>query len=296
MNATRRGFNMGCLVVSVLVLAAACTSRSTDPVSVHSTGIATWHPEQPSRVAVVTLGPTDMMYQDWFEFDPNVRDWLARDPTFSTIKKKRLVRKTYPLEESLQLQFQKTASAIGNCGGGALFCLAASIPLSPIAAVLRSTIGELKTVQPAPRVQSLNTVESVGAKLPVGLLDKEKLADAIGERVAKLGGERTNHEFILVPFEEIADASPPAGRADATLTIRVKSVGLVTTDHDDPRINLELHLWTNLNGTDGRPWKYIGEPRKLEEWTANNARRFRDDLDHAVKTIANQIIGESNQL
>lgn len=293
MNATKRGFNMGFLVMSVLVLAAACTSRSTDPVTVHSSGIATWRPEQPSRIAVVTLGPTDMMYQDWFEFEPNVRDWLARDPTFSTIKRKRLVRKTYSLEESFQLQFQRTASNIGGCGQAALYCLVLSVVTHPIAAVLRSTVGEWKTVQPAPRVQSLNDVKSVGSKLPIGLLDKEKLADAIGERVARLGGERTVHEFILMPFEEIADASLPASRTDATLTIRVQSVGLITTDHDDPRISLELHLWTNLNGTDGRPWKYIGEPRKLDEWTANNARLFRHDLDYAVETIANQIIGES---
>ena len=205
MNATKRGFNMGFLIMSVLVLAAACTSRSTDPVSVHSSGIATWRPEQPGRVAVVTLGPTDMMHQDWFEFDPNVRDWLARDPTFSTIKRKRWVRKTYTLKDSFQLQSQRTASNIWACGRAGPYCLVLAVAIHPIAAVLRSTVGEWKTVQPAPRVQSLNDVKSVGSKLPVGLLDKEKLADAIGERVARLG-----------PLAECSQPAPgPDGRRSA---------------------------------------------------------------------------------
>lgn len=292
MNTRHRGRYIGFLALSALVLVAACTPRSAETVSLRSSGVVTWRPEQPGRVAVIVLGPTDMMHQDWFEFEPAVRKWLARAPTLTTSKKKRWVRKRYSMGGAFRRQFTETSSTMSSCAPDP-FCLALATAWHPVGALLRSAIGEWRYLQPTPVVRPLNVADSIGATLPVELIEKDRLANAIGETVARLGRERTDHEFTLVPFEDVGNLSSTSQRSDAALTIRVASVGLISTDDRDPSVRLEIHLWTNLNRTGFQPWKHVSEPRKVSVWKAEDANLFREELENAIRTIAIQIVDGS---
>lgn len=290
---TMRGsFQIGFLVIAVSMLVAACTSRSTETVAPDSSEVAAWRPEQPGRVAVIVLGPADMMNREWFEFDPSVKKWLARGPTFTTIQGRRLVRNTYTLADAFRMHFDETSFALSRCTAGPL-CIVGSVPLHIIGGLVLWTVGERRYVQPPPRVQSLESTRLARIVPAVEDLDKNEFVRAVAEAVARLRRQRTDHEFTLMPFDKAANHwSRPRG-FDAELTVRVTSVGLTTSEERDPRAHLEFHVWTNLNNTGSRGWEHVSEPRELSAWTSNNASQFREDLDHAIGTIAEQIVDES---
>jgi hypothetical protein len=70
----------------------------------------------------------------------------------------------------------------------------------------------------------------------------------------------------------------------------VQSIGLIADDGDDPRAVLSIHLWTNFNRLDSWPIEYTSSRLKLSVWTANNARRLREEIDYAAESISAQIV------
>ena len=72
--------------------------------------------------------------------------------------------------------------------------------------------------------------------------------------------------------------------------MRVQSVDLIADDSDDPRAMLFMHVWTNFNRLDSRPIEYTSSRLKLGVWTANNARRLREEINLAAESIAAQIV------
>ena len=75
------------------------------------------------------------------------------------------------------------------------------------------------------------------------------------------------------------------------ITVRVQSMGLIADDSDNPRAVLFIHLWTNFNRLVSQPIEYTSSRLKLSVWTANNARRLREEMDHAAESLAAQIMG-----
>ena len=71
----------------------------------------------------------------------------------------------------------------------------------------------------------------------------------------------------------------------------MQSIDFISDDGDDPRAALSIHLWTNFNRLESWPIEYSSSRLKLNVWTANNARRLREEIDHAAESIAAQIVG-----
>jgi hypothetical protein len=129
------------------------------------------------------------------------------------------------------------------------------------------------------------------SSIPTGLLNKQSLAMTIGDRIIRSSQNRSDRQLLEVPFEQARERSLWIARVDALLTVRVQSIDLIADDSDDPRAVLYIHLWTNFNRFDSRPIEYTSSRLKLSVWTASNARRLREEIDHAAESIAAQIVG-----
>ena len=159
-----------------------------------------------------------------------------------------------------------------------------------IGTLSRTAIGRFEWEQPRPIVQLLDSVDSPVASIPTALLSKQSLAAAIGDRIVRSSRNRSDGQFSELTFEQARERSRWVSRVDALLTVRVQSIGLIADDGDDPRAVLSIHLWTNFNRLDSWPIEYTSSRLKLSVWTVNNARRLREEIDHAAESIAAQIV------
>lgn len=285
------------LILAMLVLVATgCarrTSGSTESTSIasRSSAITGWLDEDHSSIGVVALGPDQFLYQDWFEFEPAFKEHFARGPTYTTVHPKRLQRTQVALGEAFRESAESYFSSLPYAGEAAGYYLLLAPALIPVGALPSATIGKFEWVQPRPVVQLLDSVESPVSSIPTGLLSKQSLAMAIGDRIIRSSQNRSDRQFLEVPFEQARERSLWTARVDALLTVRVQSVDLIADHSDDPRAMLFIHVWTNFNRLVSRPIEYTSSRLKLRVWTASNARRLREEIDHAAESIAAQVVG-----
>ncbi len=284
------------LILAMLVLVATgCarrTSGSTESTSIasRSSSITGWLNEDHDSIGVVALGPDQFLYQDWFEFEPAFKEYFARGPTYTSVQPKRLKRTQVALgdafHETAEWYFSSVPTA-GEAAGAGLLLAPAFITVGTLS---RAAIGQYEWVQPRPVVQLLDNVESPALSIPTELLGKQSLAVAIGDRIIRNSQNRSDRDFLEVPFEQARERSLWTARADALLTVRVQSVDLIVDDSDNPRAKLFIHVWTNFNRLDSRPIEHTSSSLELSGWTANESRRLREEVDHAVESIAAQIL------
>ncbi len=284
------------LILAILVLVATgCagrTSGSTESTSIasRSSAITGWLDEDHRSIGVVALGPDQFLYQDWFEFEPAFKEHFARGPTYTTVHPKRLKRTQFALGDAFYETADSYFSSLPNAGEAAGYGLLLAPAFITVGTLSRVAIGRYEWVQPRPVVQPLDSVESPMSSIPTGLLSKQSLAMAIGDRIIRSSQNRSDHQFLEVPFEQARKHSLWTARVDALLTVRVQSVDLIADDSDDPRAMLFMHVWTNFNRLDSRPIEYTSSRLKLGVWTANNARRLREEINLAAESIAAQIV------
>ena len=284
------------LILAMLVLVATgCarrTSGSTESTSIasRSSSITGWLNEDHNSIGVVALGPDQFLYQDWFEFEPAFKEYFARGPTYTTVQPKRLKRTQVALGDAFHETADSYFSSLPNAGEAAGAGLLLAPAFITVGTLSRAAIGQYEWVQPRPVVQLLDNVESPALSIPTGLLSKQGLAVAIGNRIVRTSQDRSDRQFLEVPFEQARERSLWTARADALLTVRVQSVDLIVDDSDDPRAKLFIHIWTNFNRLVSRPIEYTSSSLELSVWTANESRRLREEVDHAVESIAAQIV------
>ena len=284
------------LILAVLVLAATGCSRrapvssESTPIASRSSAITAWLDEDHSSIGVVALGPDQFLYQDWFEFEPAFKEHFARGPTYTTIRSKKLKRTQVALGDAFHETAESYFSSLPYAGEAAGYGLLLAPALIMVGTLSRAAIGRFEWVQPRPVVQLLASDDSPVSSIPTGLLNKQSLAMAIGDRIIRSSQIRSDRQLVEVPFEQARERSLWIARVDALLTVRVQSIDLIADDSDDPRAALFIHLWTNFNRLDSRPIEYTSSRLNLTVWTANNARRLREEIDHAAESIAAQIM------
>jgi hypothetical protein len=246
--------------------------------------------EDHSSIGVVALGSDQFLYQDWFEFEPAFKEHFARGPTYTTVRPKRLKRTQVALGDAFHETAESYFSSLPYAGEAAGYGLLLAPALIMVGTLSRAAIGRFEWVQPRPVVQLLDGVDSPVSSIPTGLLNKQSLAMAISDRIIRSSQNRSDPQLLEVPFAQARERSLWIARVDALLTVRVQSIDLIADDSDDPRAVLFIHLWTNFNRLDSRPIEYTSSRLKLSVWTANNARRLREEIDYAAESISAQIV------
>ena len=285
------------LILAMLVLVATgCARRApgsseSTPIVARSSAITAWLDEDHSSIGVVALGPAQFLYQDWFEFEPAFKEHFARGPTYTTVRPKRLKRTQVALGDAFHETAESYFSSLPYAGEAAGYGLLLAPALIMVGTLSRAAIGRFEWVQPRPVVQLLDSDDSPVSSIPTGLLNKQSLAMTIGDRIIRSSQNRSDCQLLEVPFEQAREHSLWIARVDALLTVRVQSIDLIADDSDDPQAVLFIHLWTNFNRLDSRPIEYTSSRLKLSVWTASNARRLREEIDHAAESIAAQIVG-----
>lgn len=79
---------IGLLVALPLLAETGCAQGPPVPVTADSIAMAEALSGGRKTIGVVALGSTQMMNDNWSDFDPAVRSWLAQGPTFSTLGKR----------------------------------------------------------------------------------------------------------------------------------------------------------------------------------------------------------------
>jgi len=285
------------LILAMLVFATTgCARRApgsseSTPIASRSSAITAWLDEDHSSIGVVALGPDQFLYQDWFEFEPAFKEHFARGPTYTTVRPKRLKRTQVALGDAFHETAESYFSSLPYAGEAAGYGLLLAPALIMVGTLSRTAIGRFEWVQPRPVVQLLDSDDSPVSSIPAGLLNKQSLAMTIGDRIIRSSQNRSDPQLLEVPFAQARERSLWIARVDALLTVRVQSIDLIADDSDDPRAVLFIHLWTNFNRLVSRPIEYTSSRLKLSVWTASNARRLREEIDHAAESIAAQIMG-----
>jgi hypothetical protein len=285
------------LILAMLVFATTgCARRApgsseSTPIASRSSAITAWLDEDHSSIGVVALGSDQFLYQDWFEFEPAFKEHFARGPTYTTVRPKRLKRTQVALGDAFHETAESYFSSLPYAGEAAGYGLLLAPALIMVGTLSRTAIGRFEWVQPRPVVQLLDGVDSPVSSIPTGLLNKQSLAMAISDRIIRSSQNRSDPQLLEVPFAQARERSLWIARVDALLTVRVQSIDLIADDSDDPRAVLFIHLWTNFNRLVSRPIEYTSSRLKLSVWTASNARRLREEIDHAAESIAAQIMG-----
>ena len=285
------------LILAMLVFATTgCARRApgsseSTPIASRSSAITAWLDEDHSSIGVVALGPDQFLYQDWFEFEPAFKEHFARGPTYTTVRPKRLKRTQVALGDAFHETAESYFSSLPYAGEAAGYGLLLAPALIMVGTLSRTAIGRFEWVQPRPVVQLLDSVDSPVSSIPTGLLNKQSLAMAISDRIIRSSQNRSDPQLLEVPFAQARERSLWIARVDALLTVRVQSIDLIADVSDDPRAVLFIHLWTNFNRLVSRPIEYTSSRLKLSVWTASNARRLREEIDHAAESIAAQIMG-----
>ena len=286
----------GLILVLLVLVATGCarrTSGSTESTSIapSSSAITGWWDEDRSSIGVVALGPDQFLYQDWFEFEPAFEEHFARGPTYTTVQPKRLKLTQVALGDAFQETADSYFRSLPYTGDAAGYGLLLAPALIMIGTLSTAAIGRLEWVQPSPVVQLLDSVESPVSSIPAGLVSKQGLATAIGDRIIRRAQNRSDRQFLEVPFEQARERSLWTARVDALLTVRVQSIDLIADDSDDPEAMLFIHVWTNFNRLVSRPIEYRSDSLELSVWTAGNGRRLQEEIDHAAESIAAEIVG-----
>ena len=290
----------GIFLAMLMLESAGCAGRppaktestSTKSTPSRSSTITSWLNEGHSSIGVVTLGPDQFLYQDWFEFEPAFKEHFAQTATYTTVRPKELKRREVALDEA----FHETAESYfrslpqsGEAAGVGLILAPAVIVVGTLA---KSAIGEFEWVQPRPIVQPLDSVQSPVNSIPMKLLSKQRLASAIGDHIIQRSQNRTVPRFLEVSFEQARERSLWTASADGLLTVRVQSVDFIVYEGDNPEAILFVHVWANFNRLVSRPIEYTSRTLDLSAWTANGSLLLREEVDRAVESIAANILAD----
>ena len=154
--------------------------------------------------------------------------------------------------------------------------------LSPIALV----VGAI-------RAAPASKVEEATASLNKALGDL-KVQETMRDRVLQEAREQTRHNFVLIqdqaPYSSLADKG-----IDTVLEISVERLDLAGSGLN-PKLPLVINVRARLVRVQDETnlysdkWTYSGYGQKFTEWAADNAKQFREEVDRACQSLAEQIV------
>lgn len=268
---------IGLLLAFSLIVAAGCAQTSSTALPT----LPEWLKEDRRTIGVVAFGSSP-------------------EPTLSTLEPENAAARKGAAKGAKKgfaaagdvISAGSGCSGLG-CGAVLLLDTAALVTFPIIGSVYGAATAEREVV----KVQPLAEVEGTEALFRMALRDLN-IEDRIVDRVIQVGRQKTNHVFLAVAGEEVSDRSSITELSDAILTARVTSLGLWADEGDDPRVGLRVIAAASLetaeaSGVRSGRVKYEGERGKLSDWAADDARLFREELDRAIQSLAEQIVEET---
>jgi hypothetical protein len=191
-------------------------------------------------------------------------------------------------------------SAVGIAGMGKEFGVttgAAMLVVTPVVASAGAVYGAIEA-------HSTEVVESQEAQVR-GVLQAEDLIRRLQHLVLTQVTDRTDISVATLPREasdqirhrETVTASE-APQPDTILRILLKSIDLRGTFDVDPPLALHLNAEVTLTAPSAAPllyahaFQYVTGARRLTEWTADDAKDFREAVDLSLTRLAELIVDD----
>ena len=195
-----------------------------------------------------------------------------------------------PTRGRLHGAWKGAMEALEGAGGGMGVGGPGAIIVIPIVigvfAVTGMTVGAIM----AESGSEVKEVEATLTKAPGEL----KVQETFRDRVLQEAREQTRHNFVL-----IQDQAPYSSLADKGIDT-VLEVGLVGLRFEGEGVNPKLTLVMNVRARLVRVqdetnvysdnWTYSASGRKFTKWAADNAKQFREEVDRACQSLAEQIV------
>ena len=284
----KRRFPTNPLFAILFIAVSACAQPSPAPQAdglraVTPRAVTGWLNQERRTIGVIALGPDQMMGHHWFEFDPGVRRWLAKAPTMTT-------RKRRPPPKFKDAFADQSEAFMLNLAQQAVYdprILIVELAMAPLVITLQTMVASLTLGQEYESSRPLADIRGVDKAL-TDTLDKKRIAEAIGEQFILIATDETNHDVRNLAFEDIADTWSIEG-VDKALTVRVVDIGLWAGPTLRSELALSITVWTHFDRNTFLPFDYKSEGRPLEDWTRNDGRFLRQEIDKAARGLAQQI-------
>ena len=158
---------VGTLLAALLVIASGCAGRSIEQTSAKDAPPPSFLAGGPETIGVVALAPDQTTRQHWYEFDPDVKAWLARGPEITT-------RKRRPNYVTPRKSIEGYALGLAESGDGRAVVL--GVMFAPVFLPLRYAI---ERARPGPEYDRVRPMKDVLAsnERPPGAFDKLRLAE-----------------------------------------------------------------------------------------------------------------------
>jgi len=120
------------------------------------------------------------------------------------------------------------------------------------------------------------------------------LGTLLSEAIISQNAKARGHVLRAVRVDEEGKALPGE---EALLQVRFTEFGLFGDIGEDPRVALVVGAYANLQmpAATAYGWgefTYEGSGRRVSEWSADEARLFRDEIAIALRAIATQLVEE----
>lgn len=274
----------GVMIVVSLALLGGCAQRASAPPPAVAPAVTEWLNHERRTIAIVALGPDQMMGQHWFEFDAGARRSLAEGPTM-TMRKRRPPRE---LRDALEVGTNAYMLHLVQQAYDPR-AVAVRLALAPVEIPLRTVIAALAPGQEYETVRPLSAVEAVGAPV-LAALDKKSVGEAVRDRIVRLAADGADHEVRALPFEKIGSDAWSIDGFDTTLTVRIVGIGLWSDNAASSDVALKIAIWTHFARTNFISFEYKSDSRRLDDWVANDRRLLDDELDRATQNLAEQVV------
>ncbi len=252
---------------------------------------------------IVEAGCAQRLPYSFSSTSPAVTDGLNENrktiglAVISTAEPKFLARVSPVLSDEAERGFLAGARAMVS--GGFKTAYYTGIPHAYLLAMLwpvGALGGAIYGAASAQSVELLHPLSEIkGAEeLMRNALADRRIEEAIRDRVEQVAPRRKcNCVFLSVPYETVGNPSPSIEGTDTVVKVAVEEFGLAGEEGDDPRVALRVRAWTYFKWTTSESaenMEYEGRSRKLSAWAADNARLFRQELNRAVQSLAEQIV------
>ncbi len=233
--------------------------------------------------------------------DPRERiaEWLSEEPRTIAVRVDPILPyPTYETHISTARDRAEEEAAAGAAGSieaglrtGDPYGLAAGLILAPVFAAGGAIYGAA-TAEPLKEYHAIELVEGAPA-LFEAVDNGAALRGLLSEELAAQSDSR-GHELRPVGDDETFAYGTVPADADALLTLSISTLGLVGRVEQNPNVKLTLrglaHMVTRDAGSAyWHDWSYESANRRVSQWRADDARRFREEAARAAKVIARRL-------
>jgi hypothetical protein len=201
-------------------------------------------------------------------------------------------------QETAGYSYGDSRSGTGwKCGPDLGCVVALAIVLPAVLIVKAATSGKRTEV-----IETEEELDTSQFKKPVKAISAAvkdlNLMRSVASKVAALGRKKTHHKFKVSDTPPSEKLNYPTSSSQGRLELTFEQLQLISKKNKSRqfRLQIEIASKTKLKFAgvscrfDGGPNSYESDTRKIDEWGANNARMFRDEIAKALDSISKQII------